>query len=66
MKISRRFNEIVANSKRNPSGILGESISALFMLESMQHEDLTQISCRFHADFRQNGLRNRSGIEEET
>ena len=68
MQISRRVGcgivaeSIVAQSKRNTIRILAESTYALSMLDSMQHEDFTQISHIFNADFRQNGLRNGSGI----
>ena len=63
MQISPKMGwGIVAESKRNPSRILPEAIYALSMLDSMQHEDFTQILRRFHADFTQNVLQNRSKI----
>ena len=62
----RNLSGFEAESKRNPSGILAESMYAVSMLDSLQHEDFTQISRRFHADFTQNGLRNRSGIGAES
>ena len=67
MQISRRIGRgLVAESKRNTSGILPESIYAFSVLDTRQHGDFTQISGRFHADFTQNRLRNRSGINAES
>ena len=55
-----------AESQRNLCAIHAESIYALSMLNSMQHEDFTQSSPRFHADLHAEyvpeALRNPSGI----
>ena len=47
----RNGSGIVPESKRNPTGILAKSIYALSMLDSMELEDFTQISCRFSAEW---------------
>ena len=62
----RNSSGIVAESKRNLSGIQSESIYALSMPDCLKLEDFMQISRRFHTDFTQNGLRNRSGIVAES
>ena len=78
IKMSRRFHaewvaesyqngsRIVAESQRNLSGILAEAIYALSMLVFMQHEDFTQILCRFHAEGVPESFRNGSGIVAES